>query len=408
MSLEKNNFYNISIYLLPLASFFILISPALTNVFILLSVFSSIILIIIKKDIEELLDEKIFICCFLLYGILLLSYIYTIAEFDEYFEVIKKYIKFLYIPFLFYLTKKLNNSENIIRHFISGCTIILFLSYCKYFSLINYESLYSLLENLNIANVKDKVINNNTSVFQDYIIQGIVFSFYSFICLIFALRNQNLIYLILSFLAFFNVLFMNDSRTAYILIAALLAFSLSMVIKNNKIRLSIVIVFISIFFTQFSDNLEFRIKTLHSDLSHMENNNYNSSLGLRYIWTKVGLDNLKNSPIIGNGAGSFEKSSLIYFEKNKVNLYSLYLTNNPHNEFISLSSQLGTIGFFLYFLFIYYLFNHSQKNIFSYGLALTVLISSVFNSAFYDNMLGLFLIIIISALYQNNIKFLKK
>ena len=92
-------------------------------------------------------------------------------------------------------------------------------------------------------------------------------------------------------------------------------------------------------------------------------------------------------------------------KKNGYNQYELYITNNPHNEFISLSTQLGFIGLFLFFAFLYFLFRNSGREILYLGIALTVFISSIFNSAFYDNMLGLFLIIIISILYQRDLKF---
>ena len=45
-------------------------------------------------------------------------------------------------------------------------------------------------------------------------------------------------------------------------------------------------------FTQFSNNLENRINALTSDIYYIEKSNYNTSLGYRYIWAKVGLQNI--------------------------------------------------------------------------------------------------------------------
>ena len=45
-----------------------------------------------------------------------------------------------------------------------------------------------------------------------------------------------------------------------------------------------------------------------------------------------------------------------------------------------------------------------SSGVLSIGASVLVIISSTFNSAFYDNMLGLFLVIIISLLYQKKIK----
>ena len=294
--------------------------------------------------------------------------------------------------------------KKIINFFITGCTFILFMSYLKYFSIIDFDSFYRFLHEINIADTKEKIINNNTSIFQHYIIQGIVLSFYSYLCLIKAFTERNYIFYFLSFLSFYNVLFMNDSRAAYILILILLLISFFMIIKNKKLKITLLILIASLFFTQFSSNLIERVKVLEVDISLMENNNFNTSLGLIYIWAKVGINNIYQRPLIGYGAGSFENTSLNFYEKNNIISYSKYVTRNPHNEFISISTQLGFIGLILFIIFHYYLFKDSRNNLLNLGIATTVLVSSIFNSAFYDNMLGLFLVLIISILYKNKLK----
>ena len=112
---------------------------------------------------------------------------------NKYTDVLKKYIKFLYIPFLFYALYVMNNDKKIIKFFITGCTFILFMSYLKYFSIIDFDSFYRFLHEINISDTKEKIINNNTSIFQHYIIQGIiVLSFYSYLCLIKAFTEKNI------------------------------------------------------------------------------------------------------------------------------------------------------------------------------------------------------------------------
>ena len=395
---------NIPIYFLPLATFFILISSAATNIFIILSVISSLYLCIKNSDYKILIKENFFKVSIILYLLLVLSCIYTIGDAEQIFDVLKKYIKFLYIPFLFYGLYVMNNDKKIINFFITGCTFILFMSYLKYFSIIDFDSFYRFLHEINIADTKEKIINNNTSIFQHYIIQGIVLSFYSYLCLIKAFTERSYMFYFLSFLSFYNVLFMNDSRAAYILILILFLISFFMILKNKKLKITLLILIASLFFTQFSSNLIERVKVLEVDISLMENNNFNTSLGLRYIWAKVGINNIYQRPLIGYGAGSFENTSSNFYEKNNIISYSKYVTRNPHNEFISISTQLGFIGLILFIIFHYYLFKDSRNNLLNLGIATTVLVSSIFNSAFYDNMLGLFLVLIISILYKNQLK----
>ena len=404
MSFSHLKINNISIYFLPLATFFILISSAATNIFIILSVISSLCLCIKNSDYKILIKENFFKVSIILYFLLVLSCIYTIGDAEQIFDVLKKYIKFLYIPFLFYALYVMNNDKKIINFFITGCTFILFMSYLKYFSIIDFDSFYRFLHEINIADTKEKIINNNTSIFQHYIIQGIVLSFYSYLCLVKAFTERKYMFYFLSFLSFYNVLFMNDSRAAYILILILLLISFFMILKNKKLKITLLILIASLFFTQFSSNLIERVKVLEVDISLMENNNFNTSLGLRYIWAKVGINNIYQRPLIGYGAGSFENTSLNFYEKNNIISYSKYVTRNPHNEFISISTQLGFIGLILFIIFHYYLFKDSRNNLLNLGIATTVLVSSIFNSAFYDNMLGLFLVLIISILYKNKLK----
>ena len=404
MPLSHLKINNISIYFLPLATFFILISSAATNIFIILSVISSLCLCIKNSDYKILIKENFFKVSIILYFLLVLSCIYTIGDAEQILDVLKKYIKFLYIPFIFYALYVMNNDKKVINFFITGCTFILLMSYLKYFSIIDFDSFYRFLHEINISDTKEKIINNNTSIFQHYIIQGIVLSFYSYLCLIKAFTERNYMFYLLSFLSFYNVLFMNDSRAAYILILILLLISFFMVLKNKKLKITFLILIASLFFTQFSSNLIDRVKVLKVDIALMENKNFNTSLGLRYIWAKVGMNNIYQRPVIGYGAGSFENTSINFYEKNNIISYSKYVTRNPHNEFISISTQLGFIGLILFIIFHYYLFKDSRNNLLNLGIATTVLVSSIFNSAFYDNMLGLFLVLIISILYKNQLK----
>ena len=123
-------------------------------------------------------------------------------------------------------------------------------------------------------------------------------------------------------------------------------------------------------------------------------------MGLRFIWTKIGIENITINPVFGFGVGSYKKTSIDYIEKHDLKYYDYYVTDNPHNEFISISTQLGLIGIIFFVGFLYSLILESV-GILSKGVIIVVVLSSVFNSAFHDNMLGLFLVLIISLFYQN-------
>ena len=405
MSFIANNIKNVDLYLLPLAAFFLLISSAGTNFFIVISVIISCIYIIKNKDYNVIVEKNTLKLCFAIFLLFLISSFYTIANSEEALGTLKKYLKFLYIPFIYYLIKIKKNEIIIINFFIYGVTLILVLSYLKYFNVIDFNYLYDFLSQVKLTNVQDKIINTRSSIFQNYIIQGIIFSFYSFLCLYVAKKNTSLLYYLLSLLSLCNVLFINDSRAAYILIIILAALSLYRIITQNKYRVIILIVFTSSLSTQISSNFENRVTRIADSANLISENNYNSSLGKRYIWAQIAGRNFLNSPILGLGVGSYQESVINYFKDSSPSSFDIYVTNNPHNEFLSINSQLGVLGSILFVGFLVLLSRDSKNNIFAQGITVVVIVSSIFNSAFYDNMLGLFLIIIIGLFYNTNKNF---
>lgn len=105
MSYISNSIKKISVYFLPLSAFFLLISSAATNIFIILSLFTAIFYFLKNKDYKEVLNKNIFKFCFLIYLLFLFSSLYSIGNTEDIISMLKKYIKLIYIPFLFYLIK---------------------------------------------------------------------------------------------------------------------------------------------------------------------------------------------------------------------------------------------------------------------------------------------------------------
>jgi len=393
----------INIYLLPIAAFFILISTAVTNFFIILTVLSALIVCIKNKNFSEIYKENFFKACLFIYLLLMTSYVYSIADPNEVISMLKKYIKIVYIPFIYYHLKKYKNEKMVINFFIYGSSLILVLSYVKYFNFTRFEYFYEYIKFLNIYGMSESIVNAKVIIFQNYIIHGVVLSFYSFTCLYLASKNKNYVFYILSALAFVNVVFLNDSRTAYIIITLLSLLSFYKVITNNGTRLAFLLIISILLSSSFSENLKNRINIVNIDKANIELENYHSSLGSRYIWSKVGMDVLATDPILGKGIGSFYNSTIIYFKKYNKNNSEKFITNNPHSEFISISAQLGILGLLSFIIFLYYLIT-SSTSVMSIAVSLVFVVSSLLNSVFYDNMLGLFSVIIISLFFKNKIK----
>ena len=101
-------------------------------------------------------------------------------------------------------------------------------------------------------------------------------------------------------------------------------------------------------------------------------------------------------PIFGHGVGSYKNTIADYYSKNNLNLEDCCLTQNPHNEFISISTQTGMLGLIVFFAFVYLLIKDFYRTEVGKSVIVIIIISSLFNSLFYDNVMGLFAVLIIS------------
>ena len=388
-------------YSLSITFFFVLISTAVTNIAILFTVISSLILIVKRNDIyKTFIDNKINLSAVLIFSLFLVSLTYTSANFDDGMTVLSKYVKFTYIPFIFYALQNDWIREKCINYFISGCTIVLLLSYLKYFQILDPSKISELLG----IEYNDKLLGTVTTVFQHSIIHGVILSFYSYLTFLKAKNTKSVIFLIFSFLSFYNVLFLNISRTAYLIIITLLLILIIYNIKKDKIITTslVLLFFTSLFLFANTSIITERVNDIRQDIVKFKKLNYDSSLGLRLIWIDNGFENIKNKPLIGHGVGSYENTIKKYIN-NGIDS-ELLITQNPHNEFISISSQLGLVGLLAFLYFLFNLFKNVYLKEFGVCIIPIIIIGSLFNSIFFDSVLGIFSILVIGLAVQNEEK----
>ena len=403
----------IELYSLPLAAFFVLISTSFFNFFVVLTLVVGVFRFIYEKDYNYKFSKKFMLYGVLIFVFLVLSTYYTIGDTESIFITLKKYIKLLYLPILFYYIRFYQNQLIIIKFLMTGCMIILLLSYIQFFSILNF-SLINDFVGLNLFRTMDKA-----SIFQTSIVHGVVFSLIFYITMYLAISinrghtvpsrysifNNSKFYFIYSLLCIFNVIFMNDSRNAYIICFLLIFLTIFNFFKKRNyliITVSLFVVF-SLSISNFSETIFLKtLKEGHNDINLLLNDkNFTSSIGLRSIWAINGANNIAEKPLYGFGVGSYKATIKNFVEKKDIIVdRSLVMTNNPHNEFVSISTQLGVFGFLLFVLFMHSLFKESKKNFLAYGVFIITFVSSIFNSAFYDNVLGLFLVLSISLFYQ--------
>jgi len=389
-------------YSLSATFFFILISTFVTNIAVLLAVISSLVLIIKKNDIyETFIDNKVNLSAILIFFLFIISLIYTSADFKDGISVLKKYVKLIYIPFIFYALQNDWIRRKCINYFIFGSTIVLILSYLKYFQIFNPSEIVEFLG----IEYNEKLVGTKSTIFQHSIIHGVILSFYSYLTFLKAKNTKSLIFLILSFLSFYNVLFINISRTAYlIVIIILLVLIISNIKKNNIISILLTMFFLISCFSLANTNIiSDRLENIRVDLVKFKKRDFDTSLGLRLIWIDNGFENIRNKPFIGHGVGSYKDTIEKYANANNIKS-ELLITQNPHNEFISISSQIGILGLLAFFYFLFNLFKDAYLKEIGICVIPIIIIGSSLNSMLYDNILGIFSILIISLAIQNTKK----
>ena len=385
-------------YFLPLAAFFLLISTAALNFFIVLSVIFGSIRIILEHKYFDKIDKKFMLYGLLIFIFLILSSYYSSASFESIYITLKKYIKFLYIPILFYFIRIQNNQKLIIKFFLAGSMIVLLLSYLKYFNIISFTNIYGFFD-MNLFMTLSKA-----TVFQSSIVHGAVFSFIFYLSVYLAKNQKNNWLYLYAFLCFINVIYMNDSRNSYIVAFFLILLIIYFYLNSKKYMVTTVsLLFIFTLLSPISETLTKTLYDTKDDINLLIDKNYTSSIGLRSLWAINGMNNIYEKPLFGIGVGGYEDSISNFISKNNINVQeNLAVSNNPHNEFVSISTQLGLFGLMLYTLFLYSLFKEARNNFLRSGVFVLVFVSSFFNSTFYDNVFGLFIVMIISLVYQKH------
>jgi len=110
-------------------------------------------------------------------------------------------------------------------------------------------------------------------------------------------------------------------------------------------------------------------------------------MGQRYTFWKYSLKLMAEKPLLGHGTGAFNK------EYQRIAMGEQFITQNPHNEFFMVGVQLGLLGLLVYLGFLVSQFYYARllpdnEKWLAQGLLMTLLITSLFNTPFFDQTEG--------------------
>lgn len=345
-----------------------------------------------RSKLMRLWENPVALSALLLLVLLSLGLLYSSAEGDGAIEVYNKYKKLLIVLLIISLGLNAQWRKRAILAFAISMTIVLCMSYLKYFQLLPYGP-----------------IGEEYTVFKGRIAHGTFMAFYFYLLIHAAIIGRNwpplfrLLCVVLAIAACHNLIFLNTGRTGYVVFASLLFL---LCYQHFKWRgflialLSLSIVAGLAFFA--SDNFRNRINDSVSEYAEHVPGEYGHFSGLRYRleFYELTSELIAGKPILGYGTGALGTEYRRLAEPR-----NMFLTDNPHNEFMMITVQLGVVGLaaILWMLYAQWFGSfrlEEWERLVVQGVIVTFVSGSMLNSMLLDSGEGKFYMILIGVMFS--------
>jgi O-antigen ligase len=236
---------------------------------------------------------------------------------------------------------------------------------------------------------------NNPVVFKLQITHGILMALAAFLAAVAALhaRSPRLKALAAGacLLAVFNVLFMVQGRTGYIVLGALALYLFVSLWRWRGVAVAAIAGVLAVGTAHLVDApMLGRIATAKAELDDWQaGRGYGTSTGLRLNYYRTSLAIIEEHPLIGVGTGGFE---IAY--RQKVAGTGQAESNNPHNQYLLTTAQLGVPGLAALLAMFAAMWWQARRlaaphRLAARGLVLTIAVGSLLNSFLIDHTEGL-------------------
>jgi len=348
LKIDYEKIYN---YLMIILAFSLPLSRAMISITTILLLLIWIIEGDFKNKFSKIKQSRALMYLLAFIALMFLSLLWT----DDYSRSVRFFKYLVYYSLIFIAITKFDSkySLNVVNAFLVGVTISVVIAYGVFFEFWHF---------------KDATVQNPTPFF-NHIEYSIILSFASTILLNRLFINsynlkQKILYGILAILVIGN-LFLIEGRTGQVsfLFALTVLLFLNLKISFKSIIVSFMVLLITIYSSyHFSQTFKNRVDLTKTNLvKAFADNNYNSSVGIRLAYWKVAPNVIKDNLLLGVGVGDISESFKKEVSKEKYNNFSSRLRafmsyNNPHSEFLLITSQFGLVGFFIFIMFLFYLF----------------------------------------------------
>ncbi|MDD5581409.1 MAG: O-antigen ligase family protein [Methylobacter sp.] len=311
---------------------------------------------------------------------------YSSALTRDGFSMVMKYRELLFIPILFSFLAAERYRNWAWKAFIIASVLTLLISFSMSAGMIDLSA-------------------QGDPSYKSRITHSIFIAFFAFFCAHKACADDRYagFYLALLLLCGYNLFFVVEGRTGQLIFMALiLLFAVQRFTKKGLLFSLIAMIIFMAFFLSFSEKAA-RIREGFANTQaylQAKPGQTESSMGQRYTFWKNSLALVAEKPLLGHGTGSLAK------EYKRISKSEGIITENPHNEFLMISVQLGLVGLFVYLGFLVSQYYCSQKmpdeeKWLAQGILLSLIIASLFNTPILDHTEGHWFASMIALCFSN-------
>ena len=249
----------------------------------------------------------------------------------------------LLFPVLFTIVRK-----EYIKYYVSAFLLAITLT-----EIISYLIWFELIEPFKNATIE------NPTPFMSHVSYNPILAFAIYLVLHELFFNKKITNLVFTLYGFFAIsmtinMFITGGRAGQVAFFVMLSIIIFQVLDNQRIKslITIFIVVPVIFLSayQTSDLFQKRVNLALTEVIHYSNTTY-TSVGLRITYAINSFELIKKHPIIGVGTGDFPVE---YSKVNQINTPKLPDTTNPHNMYVIILMQLGSVGLISMLTIFYY------------------------------------------------------
>ncbi|MGU7781895.1 O-antigen ligase family protein [Burkholderia sp. PU8-34] len=323
------------------------VSTALTNVFCALFAVALVIAPEFWRDLRSFVTQPASLAALLVMAALTASVAYTVAPHDKAWSWVAKYDKLLLLPFAALAFRHSNWAPIVRRCWFGTLCVILVLSTTNYLGLTAIGPAHA-----------SELPLSRAWVFKNHIAAGMfgALLFYQAADLALVARTalSRAAFAGVALWSLVNVFVMLQGRTgqliALLLILVVAVRFVLVLRKRSPLRAGLaagaLVVAAAALVAAACTIHGGRLVKVVSEVREYQQKDAITSTGLRLEWYKKGLELFQARPVIGYGAGGLE------FEFNKLaqgkTAAEGQLTSNPHNEYLLMAVQLGSVGLLLF------------------------------------------------------------